>query len=132
VSGLKKEIKKFSNDWWKLTLQEAFDLHLNLESRVRVLEDEVARLSQVPTPDGFGESVTRLEAERDRLIEVKNNYFDDLETANMEITKLRARHAALVEAAQNLVNNAENKDQEEWASLPDVLALKDALAEVKG
>jgi hypothetical protein len=45
---------------------------------------------------------------------------------------LRARHAVLVEAASKLCFKAKNAEQELWASLPDVMNLKAALAaEVK-
>jgi chromosome segregation ATPase len=98
---------------------------LQLESRVRELEDEVARLSQVPTPDGFGESVTRLEAERDRLKDEIGDLNTELRLSNArllfnplpgdnlihdegeirrlynEISTLRARHAALVEEKES-------------------------------
>jgi hypothetical protein len=99
--------------------------------------------------------VRELEAERDRLkaeLESVNKYhctlgvgdgtsnlfvhgdYDSIKAAQkilFERDKLRARHAALVEAAQRLVDHAKNADQELWASLPDVIELKATLAEVK-
>ena len=44
---------------------------------------------------------------------------------------LEAQLAALVKAAQRLVDHAKNADQELWASLPDVIVLRDAIERTK-
>jgi cell division septum initiation protein DivIVA len=71
--------------------------------------------------------VRELEAKRDRLkveLEYQKTIEEQLDVIN---EGLRARHAVLVKAAKQLVNNAQNADQELWASLPDVIAPKEAL-----
>jgi hypothetical protein len=73
--------------------------------------------------------VRELEAERDRLkveLEYQKTIEEQLDVIN---EGLRARHAALVKVAERLANNAQNADQELWASLPDVIALKEVLAQ---
>ena len=44
---------------------------------------------------------------------------------------LEARLAALVVVAQRLVDHAKNREQEEWASLPDILELKEAIDSIE-
>jgi hypothetical protein len=135
------EIVSDRDGWWKLTLQEAFDWHLKLESRVRELEAELAvadkGLLKASDPKSgwaeiskecklWQERAEQAEAERDRLKEdienPKMTYcafcgeaydIQDREKALELITEhvsvcpkhpiaeLRARHAALVEAAQD-------------------------------
>ena len=48
-----------------------------------------------------------------------------------KISELDAKLAALVEVAQRLVDHAKNSDQELWASLPDVIALRNAIERTK-
>ena len=47
--------------------------------------------------------------------------------ANFDYEALEAKLAALEQAAQRLVDHAKNSKQELWASLPDVINLRDVL-----
>jgi len=124
VSDLKKEIKKFSHYWWKLTLQDAFDLHIKLESRVRELEAEKLKLDEhfKESVEMYMETINRLEAERDRL-KVDVSLLDLYE-------ELRARHAALVEAATSMGKYIVSKGNLDSTCIPVLKKLKAALAEV--
>lgn len=51
----------------------------------------------------------------------------DADEHEAETAALRERQRVLVEIAQLLVDHAQNADQELWASLPDVIALQDAI-----
>ena len=82
------------------------------------------------------------EKERDQAIELMSMRYENLNKdgktildfqsvwisqARSRIEKLEAKIAALEQAAQRLVDHAKNSKQELWASLPDVINLRDVL-----
>jgi len=76
MTELADMIKMESIAWWRLTLQDAFDLHLKLSSRVRELEEDLKLRAKSYEANSKGwqkdiaaakERIKVLEAERDRL-----------------------------------------------------------------
>ena len=52
---------------------------------------------------------------------------DDSQENAAKIMHLETKLAALEKVSQRLVDHAQNADQELWASLPDVIALRDVI-----
>jgi hypothetical protein len=73
VSELEAMIKRQSHPWWKLTLQDAFDLHIKIESRVRELLSCCTIEAMLANPNvnslitQHEKTIRELEAEIDRL-----------------------------------------------------------------
>jgi predicted phage gp36 major capsid-like protein len=87
VSELKDMIKRQSHPWWKLTLQEAFDLHIKLESRIRELEaDEEFHICK---NNEYMERIENLEAENEQRKQDFEGTCQELNQVKAERDRLR-------------------------------------------